>query len=259
MGKTTLLRVLEARLRDPYQVVGLPYARLAPDEFWSFVLHQLGAPRSSAPEREVLAIATRLGKLGHTLVLLVDDANTLPEATGESLAATLTEGAGALRAVLTADDEALVSGLPRFADAAVLRVDEPLSPAETEAYLLGRLLHFASPVAVRRRFDPQTLAALHRDSRGLPGELNRLAGEIERQALAPPVPPPSSPRAPAPEEPPSPPAPLPRAERSPGSPPAPTGWLATALGLLPHIGLGLGIPLALLALWLWLAPLFSDR
>jgi hypothetical protein len=143
-------------------------------------------------------------------------------------------------------------------DAAVLRVDEPLSAAETEAYLLGRLTHFASPLAVRRRFDPQTLAALHRDSRGLPGELNRLAGEIERQALAPPVPPPSPPRAPAPPE--EPPAPLlPRVERSPGPPPAPTGWLATALGLLPHIGLGLGIPLALLALWLWLAPLFSDR
>jgi type II secretory pathway predicted ATPase ExeA len=261
IGKTTLLRVLEARLRDPYQVVALPYARLAPDEFWSFVLHQLGAPHSAAPDREVLAIAARLAKLGHTLVILVDDGTTLPEATGESLAAGLREGAGALRLVLTADDEALVGSLPRFDGAFEIRVDERLSPAETEAYVLGRLMLCAAPTAVRRRFDPQTLAALHRDAGGLPREINRLAGEIERQALAPP-PPARSPLAEsdatlpvASASPPSPSAPLrPRAQSEAA---APEGWLSAALGLLPHIGLGLGIPLALLALWLWLAPLFT--
>jgi len=263
IGKTTLLRVLEARLRDPYQIVSLPYARLAPGEFWSFVLHQLGAPPSSEPDREVLAIATRLAKLGHILVLLLDEATSLPEATGDSLAARLAEGAGALRAVLTADDEAAPSALPRFADAAELRVDEPLSAAETEAYVLGRLLHFGAPLAVRRRFDRATLAALHRDAGGLPRALNRLAGEIERQVLAPPVvQPPPAPRgrpAAAPADASAAP-PLPPAAREPEEAPAapPRDWLSTGLALLPHVGLGLGIPLALLALWLWLAPLFAD-
>lgn len=257
MGKTTLLRVLEARLRDPYQVVSLPYARLAPGEFWSFVLHELGAPRSEAPAREVLDIAARLAKLGHTLVILIDDANTLPEATGASLAAALEESAGALRAVLTADDEALVSGLPRFADAAVLRVDEALSPAEAEAYVLGRLVHFAAPLEVRQRFDPQTLAALHRESGGSPHELNRLAGEVERRALAPAAAPvPAAPSA----EPCASAATLPaRPSPAPAAEPQPRSWSETALGLLPPLGLGVGIPLALFALWLWLAPLFTAR
>lgn len=263
IGKTTLLRVLEARLRDPYQVVALPYARLAPGEFWSFVLHQLGAPQSDEPGREVLAIAGRLAKLGHILVILLDDATSLPEATGESLAARLAEGAGALRAVLTADDEAVPSALPRFADAAVLRVDEPLSAAETEAYVLGRLLHFGAPLAVRRRFDAATLAALHRSSGGLPRELNRLAGEIERQVLAPPVvQPPPAPRArpaAAPADASAPPLLAPPARDADPALAAPRrDWLSIALALLPHVGLGLGIPLALLALWLWLAPLFAD-
>jgi type II secretory pathway predicted ATPase ExeA len=275
IGKTTLLRVLETRLRDPFQPVFLPYPRLAPDEFWSFVLHQLGAPPGDAPERQLVEAARRLARVRGTLVLLVDDATSLPAESATRLAALVEEAEGALRVVMTADDEADASGLPRIGDGVEIRVEERLAPAETEAYLLGRLMHFGAPAAVRRRFDARTISALHRASGGLPRELNRLAGEIERESLTP-----AATRAPAAgEAAPSAPAgaasdaaadPAGATIQVPWSPTAPprrapprpaparnADWLRGALALLPHIGLGLGIPLALLALWLWLAPLFA--
>jgi type II secretory pathway predicted ATPase ExeA len=256
IGKTTLLRVLEGRLHEPFQPVAVPYARLEPSEFWGFVLHQLGAPRGESPERELHEIALRLARVEGVLVLLVDEATALPEATARSLTAQLAEAAGALRVVLTADDESEERGLPRVPDAAEIRIDEPLAPAETESYLLGRLLHFGAPAAVRRRFDARTIATLHRASAGLPGTLNRLAGEIERQALPPVL---FAPLAAAAE------AAIPagatvrvrRVERGRPVRPRSRRWQRSAVSILPHLGLGLGIPLALLALWLWLAPLFA--
>jgi type II secretory pathway predicted ATPase ExeA len=261
IGKTTLLRVLETRLREPLQPVAIPYARLAPDDFWSFVLHQLGAPRAAAPEREVLDIARRLERVGGIVVLLVDEAASLPEESAARLAAALEAAGGALRVVLAADDDAADGRLPILPGAKLLRMEERLAPVETEAFLLGRLLHAGAASAVRRRFDARTIASLHDASGGLPVELNRLAGEIEREALEPllappaparPDPPPgATPRAAAGA------APAPLASLRPARAPAPSDWAHHALGLVPHVGLGVGIPLALLALWLWLAPLFS--
>jgi type II secretory pathway predicted ATPase ExeA len=257
IGKTTLLRVLEQRLREPFQPVAVPYARLDPGEFWGFVLHQLGAPRGDTPEREFHEIAQRLARVDGVLVLLVDEASALPETTAASLATRIADAAGALRVVVSVDDESEGRGVPRLPDTAEIRVDERLAPAETESYLLGRLLHFGAPAAVRRRFDARTIAALHRASGGLPRDLNRLAGEVERDAL------PRSLFVPRPLAEPALAADGPGALRSPVPAPrseprtfAGSPW-RSALSVLPHVGLGLGIPLALLALWLWLAPLFA--
>jgi type II secretory pathway predicted ATPase ExeA len=260
IGKTTLLRVLEQRLREPFQPVSVPYARLDPPEFWGFVLHQLGAPRGVTPEQEFHEIALRLARVEGVLVLLVDEASALPEATAASLASRVAEAAGALRVVVSVDDESDGRGLPRLPDSAEIRVDERLAPAETESYLLGRLLHFGAPAAVRRRFDARTIAALHRASGGLPRDLNRLAGEVERDALpralflprplAEPALAAAGPGASLPSR-------APARRRDPRSFSGPA-WQRSALAVLPHVGLGLGIPLALLALWLWLAPLFAQ-
>lgn len=255
IGKTTLLRVLEKRLLEPIAPVAIPYARLQPGDFWSYVLHQLGAPRGADAEREVVDAARRLRRAGGILVLLVDEADSLPPETAARVAAAIEAAAGALRVVLAADDGGPEGRLPLVEGAELIRVEERLAPAETEAFLLGRLLHFGAASAVRRRFDAGTIAALHQASGGLPGELNRLAGEIERRALEPllaggdptpervdPVAPPEAPEAAA------------LRERRRDAPP---GWGWRALALLPHLGFGIGIPLALFALWLWLAPLFS--
>jgi type II secretory pathway predicted ATPase ExeA len=266
IGKTTLLRVLEARLHEPYQVATIPYARLAPDEFFGFVLHRIGAPAAGAAERAVLEVAARLRAVGGILVLAIDDVGFLPADTGECLARALARADGALRVVGSIDDEA-GQDAPAFADTVTIRLEDLLAPAEAESYVIGRLLHFDAPAPVRRRFDRHTIEALHRASGGLPSDLNRLAGAIERETLggasrtaraerA------SEPAASAEGEPTvSPdaetiamPAPPVRAVAEPRG----SDIVATALALLPHVGLGLGIPLAILALWLWLAPHFSS-
>ena len=252
IGKSTLLRVLETRLREPYQVVAVPYARLDPREFFDLVLHQMGAPPAPDAEREVVALADRLSGVGGLLVIAVDDANVLPTDTIECLSRALVAAGGRLRLVGTIDDEASVAQ-PALPEPVAIRMTEPLTPAEAEAYVVGRLLHFEAPSAVRRRFDRHTIETLQRASNGLPGELNRLAGAIEREALGAalaPVPAPPPPAAAGAK-----PAPL-RSPRGAALTREPS-FLETALALLPHVGLGLGIPLALLALWLWLAPLFS--
>jgi type II secretory pathway predicted ATPase ExeA len=257
IGKTTLLRVLETRLREPYQVVAIAYARLGPREFFDFVLHQMGAPAADDPERAVLELAERLAGVGGILVLAVDDANFLPADTAECLARALAAARGALRLVGTIDDEASQEA-PALPEPVAIRFAEPLAPAEAEAYVIGRLLHFEAPIAVRRRFDRHTIETLHRASAGLPSDLNRLAGAIEREALGP-VSRPAPVASPPPRTSPDPDATIavpPPPARSQSTAPA-DPWVSTALGLLPHVGLGLGIPLALLALWLWLAPLFS--
>jgi type II secretory pathway predicted ATPase ExeA len=265
IGKTTALKLLGAQLLEPFQALALPYTRLDPSEFWSLALHELGVQRGADPGRELVAVARRLARVEGTLVLLIDEATALPEETRAELARALDEAGGALRVVTTADDDAPGVRAGRLPDCAVLRLEERLTRAETEAYVIGRLLRFGAPVRVRRRFDARTIAALHHASGGLPRELNRLAGEIEREAwhvasrgrpaaargraadprtaadLA------GAPR---------------RTHPTASALPAAVGlreWARSALPFLPHVGLGLGIPLALLALWLWLAPLFAAR
>ena len=132
--------------------------------------------------------------------------------------------------------------------------------------MIGRLLHFDAPAPVRRRFDRHTIEALHRASGGLPSDLNRLAGAIERETLGGGARPARPERAtePGASAQGGPPSPMPRRSPCPLPPvravaePRGEGLVATALALLPHVGLGLGIPLAILALWLWLAPHFSS-
>jgi type II secretory pathway predicted ATPase ExeA len=258
IGKTTLLRVLASRLRLPLRVVDVPYARLAPREFWDLVLHQLGEPAAEDPRSAVLASAARPD--GGPLVLAIDDASFLPADTAACLSRAIDGAAGRLRAVGTLDDEVLIEP-PVLPDRIAVRLAEPLGTAEAEAYVIGRLLHFEAPPAVRRRFDRHTIEALQRASSGLPSNLNRLAGAIEREVIAAgeaPVTAPASAPArvatPAEREAPAPPpllAPLPAAV------PGGAARAPSAIAFLPHLGLGLGIPLALFALWLWLAPFFS--
>jgi type II secretory pathway predicted ATPase ExeA len=256
IGKTTLLRVLETRLREPYQVVAIPYARLEPREFFDFALHQIGAPPSPDPEHELLALAERMADVGGMLVLAIDDADFLTPDTASCLTRALATARGRLRIVGTVDDESSAEP-PALPGPTSIRMVEPLAPAEAEAYVVGRLLHFEAPAVVRRRFDRHTIETLHSASKGLPGELNRLAGAIEREALGAALA--AVPREPhAPAAPAAAPAPPPPAPRTPASVRREPSFLETALALLPHVGLGLGIPLALLALWLWLAPLFGS-
>ena len=178
LGKTTLLRILGDRLRQPFQSVDVPYGRFDPDDFWRYVLFQLGAPRGDFPENAVLDLVRSLDRRGGVLVLLVDEAQALPEATLTRLAALLHHAEGALRAVLAVGAGASRDAFSALPDAEWFGLDESLNRSEAAEYVAGRLERFDAPTHIRNRFDEDTLGSLFRASRGVPRELNRLAGEI---------------------------------------------------------------------------------
>ncbi|MDH3686043.1 MAG: AAA family ATPase [Myxococcales bacterium] len=180
LGKTTVLRVLGERLRAPFLPVDIPYGRFEPDDFWSYVLFQLGAPRGEFPETSVLDAIRSRERRGQVLVLLVDEAQALPEATRARLAAVLHHAEGALRTVLAVGAGATREAFAAMPDSEWFLLDAGLDPEEAAAYVSGRLERFDAPDDVRERFDAGTLATLYRASQGVPRELNRLAGEIER-------------------------------------------------------------------------------
>jgi len=266
LGKTTLLRELGARLREPFQPVDVFYAKLDPPDFFAWVLHQIGAPAPERPaELELREIAARLARVAGTLVLLVDEAQSLPADTIKRLSEVVAAAAGAIRVVAAVDTDADPQALRALPDLLEHRLARPLDLAECGALLEWRLA--AAAPGLRARFGPEVVRGLHRASSGNPRALYRLASEVERAAGLPaagrsderpppaPVAAPPRARAAAPAS-----SPARTAAAAPRALPAPHAVPARAplpLRLVAPVALGAGVPLALFALWLWLAPLFS--
>lgn len=271
LGKTTLLRELGARLREPFQAIDVYYAKLDPSDFFAWVLHQIGAPAPARPsELELREIAARLGRVAGTLVLLIDEAQSLPADTIARLADVIRGAGGAIRVVAALDLDADPAPLRALPDLLEHRLARPLELGETVALLEWRL--GAATPALRARFGPEVVRGLHRSAAGNPRTLTRLAGDVERDAAlrdgvepgAPGTAAPTEPRAPVPGAA----APEPRAAArapTPAAPEVPSAArgrplrapLPLPLQLVAPVALGAGVPLALFALWLWLAPLFT--
>ncbi len=182
MGKTLLLRVLEQRLGSDFRVVYAPYAALPSDELCAWLLGLLDEKSEGAPEQELVDYARRCAEQTQGLVAMIDDAASLPLATARRLGALVAEAEGALRLVLVCADESPGERLFPALGAVLeeVRLDEPMSLDETRHYVERRLGRARAPEAVRARFEPDTVAALHQRSRGIPGVLHQLASELVR-------------------------------------------------------------------------------
>ncbi len=182
VGKTLLLRVLEERLATGFRVVYLPMAVLSSDELCSWVLDLLGENASQQPEWDLLETSLRLAKTGSPLVVLLDDAGSMPVATARRLSAFLAQAGQAIRLVLALpqsprSDQMLASFQPapsRVELRALLTADE------TARYLRAHLVQSDAPPEVRARFDPISVRYLHLGSGGIPRVLSGLAGELAR-------------------------------------------------------------------------------
>ncbi len=255
LGKTLLLRVLERRLRTGYRPIAIAYPALLPDELCRWILTLLGEPVTDHPSAALLDLARRLGSSQRDLVLLVDDANSIPAATVLHLAELADAANRGVRLVLFAVDDGRVTALQRAlgSDVPTLHLCESMCETETFEYIYARLARARAPTELVERFDPGTVARLHAESGGNPRELHRLASEVARggengeatadlpevEALPePPAPraPPPPPPARAPESPPTP-AQRPTAPRIPFG-----GWTAVYALLLLAILLA-AIPL----------------
>lgn len=166
-GKTLLLRLLGERLGSAWRVVYLPYPKLSLDEVWNW-LHR--DPSAEASEGSARAMATEAVARGGGLLLCIDDAHEMPAGTRQALEKICHEQPGL--AVIWAETCA-AEDLVAAPD--VVTLGTPLTPAECDEYLWGRLdrgLGNAAERAVFRGLDARLLA---QQTAGVPAQIHRVA------------------------------------------------------------------------------------
>jgi general secretion pathway protein A len=187
-GKTLLLRCLLGLLKESKDVAYayLFNGRLSPTEFLQYILADLGLPAAGKSKCELLLdlgqflIARRSKKM--TTVLIVDEAHHLSEEILEEvrlLSNLETTDDKLLQIILAGQpelDEKLDSiGLRQLKQRIAVRIQLcPLDAEETKRYV-DRRLHIAGlPSSSRRLFPDETMAAVFRNSLGLPRLINTI-------------------------------------------------------------------------------------
>ncbi|MGI9430908.1 MAG: AAA family ATPase [Myxococcota bacterium] len=178
-GKTLLARVLAARLGEAFRSLYLPYVSLEPEELASWVLGLLGEdPGSGWRGLASLADASR----DRPLLLLVDEANSMPEETAIRLDELLLGADGGLRLLLIPAELPEPSGdLKRLVSGSMeLRLNAPLKAEEMRRYIDARLAHAQAPPTLREAFGGEMAERLLQASEGIPSEVHRFATEVLR-------------------------------------------------------------------------------
>jgi type II secretory pathway predicted ATPase ExeA len=213
-GKTLLLRLLGGREQDRARVAYVAFPTLEPDELFAVALNGLGVSRPG-PARDLLAaVARELAPRGG-VVILVDDANAMPEACASALAALYHELGGALRIALAAVQGPAAQRVFRAfgSEIDVVLLAGGMSGREARRYVETRLAYGGARPELVAAFDDATIDKLHRASQGVPRRLNQAAEAVVRRAMrgslprlaALSAPPPEPTPAPAPAPPPEPP------------------------------------------------------
>lgn len=180
LGKTMLLRLLSQRLTPKLECVFLPYAALDLQGLCAWTIGLLGEAPSEEPEHGLRVLAGALAREGRALVLLVDDAGSMPLDTARGLSRLIGESHGNLRLVLAAADDSasrrvLVAVDPEMVE---VRLADGLTLTETQQYLHERLRLAKAPPVVRARFDAVTVDRIHRLSAGIPRRIHELATTV---------------------------------------------------------------------------------
>jgi general secretion pathway protein A len=184
IGKTLLLRLLARRLAPELRTVHIPYASMPAAALCAWAVGLLGGGASYDPLGAVVAHARRRHADGVGLVLMIDDAEAMPEENAPQLARAARESGGALRLV-AAVAEAAAGGLAQaWEDAERVTLREPMDLDETSRYLAAHLEAAGLPEAARAAFDASTISELHGRSGGVPGRVNPEASAVLRRALA---------------------------------------------------------------------------
>jgi MSHA biogenesis protein MshM len=167
-GKTLLLHLLPERVGAGLRSVYLPNPRLTPEELCTWVARRLGAPPGEEATLLLRAWIAHLREKEQACLLLLDDADALPQATARWLGAFARESRGGLRLALAALAGEGAERTLRALGGALRRVELPaaMSPEETAEYVGWRLARAAAPEALRARFDAAALADLHRVAGG---------------------------------------------------------------------------------------------
>lgn len=170
VGKTLLLRLLGRRLAFRATPVYLPYPMLDARDVARWVLRALEAPVGASARASLVAQADALAEADHPLVLLIDDAQLLPEDTAGWLAG-LTGDEARLRLVAAVNE-----GGPRSPSRADARAfAEPLGLEEVVPYVEAHLARVGASDPLRALFGGERMQALALESEGNPRRIQRLA------------------------------------------------------------------------------------
>jgi len=181
MGKTMLLHVLAARLRSSSRTtLYLPYAAMSLCELCGWAI---GVIRGEAPAEGRATpgeLATCGGWPACELVLMIDDANSMPLEAARDLGEAVSRLGSGLRVVFAAPDDARTSRMIAAfgAKAGTCRYTQPLSSDETSVHIDGQLERVAAGPDVYRRFDQDTVDRIHRMSGGIPRLIHHLAADV---------------------------------------------------------------------------------
>jgi type II secretory pathway predicted ATPase ExeA len=192
MGKTLLLRMFAARVRDRFEVTSVPHPDCDPDLLCRWVLAALGQEPGEDPRVRLADALPARRPGGAPLLIEIDEADLVPRETLAWLIGFAGSSAGAVRVLLAMTDEAQTGAVsaPLGGEAEVVRLEVLMSQAEIGMYVSRELERAGVDRAIRERFDERALAELHERSRGVPGLVQREAAqtmfraELERGAPA---------------------------------------------------------------------------
>jgi general secretion pathway protein A len=182
LGKSLLLRVLERRITGIGRTLQLPYASLPFEDLCAWVLGLAGEPTAARAPARLLETAASAREASGGLILLIDDANSMPLETARQLGEHVRESAGAIRLALASPDDARLSRVLAALglDVHEERFDRTLTPGETHHYVGERLRQADAGPDLWRALDPARIRRLHALSGGNPRRLHVLAAELVR-------------------------------------------------------------------------------
>lgn len=203
IGKTMLLQLLARRVAGRFAALYLPYPLLTTRELCALAIGLLGRRDAGDPEAALQGVAADLAARGRPLLLLVDDAGSLPADSAQGLAALRAASHGALLIVLAGiAGEGLRRATAAFGDT-LLRValEEGIPETGLRDYVAAQLERAHAPPSLRAAFDDHVLEELGRVAAGNPRRLHLAAQTIVRRAesAGPPAPDESAPHEPTPE------------------------------------------------------------
>jgi len=181
IGKSLMLRVLAERLSPAWRCVYLPYAALDLRDLCRWVIGRLGLEPRRPIAQQLATVAREHWAEGSALVLLIDDANTMPPDTARALGHRVRRLGGALRLVLASAEDARASRVRAALGLQLTDVNlvSPLSANETRDYIETRLRVAGAGLELRDRFDGASIARIHRMAAGVPRRIHDLAFDVE--------------------------------------------------------------------------------
>jgi type II secretory pathway predicted ATPase ExeA len=180
LGKTLLMHVLARRLGPKLRCLYLPYGAMPLEELCAWALGRIEEPVDEDPVEALLERARTAQRQASAVVLLIDDASSLPPDTAEELGAHIRDTRGALRLVLATPDDAVSTRIIASVgpEVAEVRLSTPMSRRETHLYIDSRLERAGAPVALRSRFNTEAVDRIHDLSGGIPRHVNELAASL---------------------------------------------------------------------------------